>query len=157
MPARIFSSVDLPVPLAPTRAVFSSGVMSQLAFSNRSLWPKRLIKRVLLISVDGMHAVDLKNCTSGISTVNNGAPFCPALAALGKNGVNYVAASTSKPSDSFPGLISIVTGGSPALTGIYYDVAYARNFDAPATDHRKWSCSRTLHSWRTTDRHNHRV
>jgi len=92
----------------------------------------RPIKRVLLISVDGMHAVDLKNCTSGISTVNNGAPFCPALAALGKNGVNYVAASTSKPSDSFPGLISIVTGGSPALTGIYYDVAYARNFDAPA-------------------------
>jgi hypothetical protein len=92
----------------------------------------RPIKRVLLISVDGMHAVDLKNCTSGISTVNNGAPFCPALAALGKTGVNYVAASTSKPSDSFPGLISIVTGGSPALTGIYYDVAYARNFDAPA-------------------------
>ena len=46
--------------------------------------------------------------------------------------MNYVAASTSKPSDSFPGLISIVTGGSPALTGIYYDVAYARNLDAPA-------------------------
>ena len=31
----------------------------------------------------------------------------------------------------FPGLISIVTGGRPALTGIYYDVAYARNLDAP--------------------------
>src|ERR1700728_4777061 len=90
------------------------------------------IKRVLLISVDGMHAVDLQNCVNGISTVNNGAPYCPALAALGKTGINYVAASTSKPSDSFPGLISIVTGGSPALTGIYYDVAYARNLDAPA-------------------------
>jgi hypothetical protein len=90
------------------------------------------IKRVLLISVDGMHAVDFANCASGISTVNSGEPYCPALAALGKTGVNYVAASTSKPSDSFPGLISIVTGGSPALTGIYYDVAYSRNFDAPA-------------------------
>jgi hypothetical protein len=78
-----------------------------------------------------MHAVDFKNCVHGISTVNNGEPYCPALAALGKTGVNYVAASTSKPSDSFPGLISIVTGGSPALTGIYYDVAYARNLDAP--------------------------
>jgi hypothetical protein len=76
--------------------------------------------------------VDLQNCVNGISTVNNGAPYCPALAALGKTGINYVAASTSKPSDSFPGLISIVTGGSPALTGIYYDVAYARNLDAPA-------------------------
>jgi Type I phosphodiesterase / nucleotide pyrophosphatase len=90
------------------------------------------IKRVLLISVDGMHAVDFENCANGISTINGGDPYCPALAALGKTGVNYVAASTSKPSDSFPGLIAIVTGGSPALTGIYYDVAYARNLDAPA-------------------------
>jgi len=89
------------------------------------------IKRVLLISVDGMHAVDFENCANGISTVNNGEPYCPALAALGKSGVNYVAASTSKTSDSFPGLTAIVTGGSPALTGVYYDVAYSRNFDAP--------------------------
>ncbi len=91
------------------------------------------IKRVLLISVDGMHAVDLLNCVNSIGTVNGGDPYCPAMAALQRNGVNYVAASTSKPSDSFPGLIAIVTGGSPALTGIYYDVAYARNLDAPAT------------------------
>ena len=90
------------------------------------------IKRVLLISVDGMHAVDLANCANGISTVNNGQPYCPALAALSKTGINYVAASTSKPSDSFPGLTAIVTGGSPALTGVYYDVAYSRNYDAPA-------------------------
>jgi hypothetical protein len=90
------------------------------------------IKRVLLISVDGMHAVDFKNCASGMSTVNNGEPFCPAMAALARNGINYVAASTSKPSDSFPGLTAIVTGGSPALTGIYYDVAYSRNLDGPA-------------------------
>ena len=90
------------------------------------------IKRVLLISVDGMHAVDFKNCANGISTANNGEPYCPAIAALGKTGVNYVAANTSKPSDSFPGLTAIVTGGSPALTGVYYDVAYSRNYDAPA-------------------------
>jgi hypothetical protein len=90
------------------------------------------IKRVLLISVDGMHAVDFENCAHGMSTINNGQPFCPALAALGKTGVNYVAASTSKPSDSFPGLTAIITGGSPAFTGVYYDVAYSRNYDAPA-------------------------
>ena len=94
-------------------------------------WGRGPIKHVLLVSVDGMHAVDFENCAKGISTINNGEPYCPALAALGKTGVNYVAASTSKPSDSFPGLIAIVTGGSPALTGIYYDVAYARNLDAP--------------------------
>ena len=93
---------------------------------------QRHIKHVLLISVDGMHAVDFTNCANGISTVNNGEPFCPALAALGKTGVNYVAASTTKTSDSFPGLIGLITGGSPAFTGIYYDVAYSRNFDAPA-------------------------
>ncbi len=79
-----------------------------------------------------MHAVDFLNCANGISTVNDGQPYCPALAALGKTGINYVAASTSKPSDSFPGLTAIVTGGSPALTGVYYDVAYSRNYDAPA-------------------------
>jgi hypothetical protein len=90
------------------------------------------IKRVLLISVDGMHAVDFANCANGISTVNNGVPYCPAIAALGATGVNYVAASAAKPSDSFPGLTAIVTGGSPALTGVYYDVAYSRNYDAPA-------------------------
>jgi hypothetical protein len=90
------------------------------------------VKRVLLISVDGMHAVDFLNCAQGVSTVNGGKPFCPAIAALGNSGINYVAASTSKPSDSFPGLTSIVTGGSPALTGIYYDVAYSRALDGPA-------------------------
>lgn len=90
------------------------------------------IQRVLLISIDGMHAVDFLNCANGISTVNNGAPYCPALAALADTGVNYVAASTSKPSDSYPGLAAMITGGSPAFTGVYYDVAYSRNYDGPA-------------------------
>jgi hypothetical protein len=102
------------------------------AIAQNNGFPQGPIKRVLLISVDGMHAVDFLNCAKGISTANNGAPFCPALAALSKTGVNYVAASTSKPSDSFPGLTAIITGGSPALTGVYYDVAYSRNYDAPA-------------------------
>jgi hypothetical protein len=87
---------------------------------------------VLLISIDGMHAVDYRNCAQGISGVNGGAPYCPNLAALGADGVNYVAASTSRPSDSFPGLMAIVTGGTPRTTGVYYDVAYDRSLDAPA-------------------------
>src|SRR5215469_1437889 len=91
------------------------------------------IKHVLLISVDGMHAVDFLNCANGINGINGGAPYCPHIAALAQHGINYVGASTAKPSDSFPGLTAIITGGSPALTGVYYDVAYARNLQGPAT------------------------
>src|SRR5580658_9432380 len=90
------------------------------------------IRHVLLISVDGLHAVDLQNCSRGISGANNGSPYCPNLTALANGGVNYVAASTSKPSDSFPGLMSIVTGATPRTMGIYYDVAYDRTLDGPA-------------------------
>jgi hypothetical protein len=90
------------------------------------------IQRVLLISIDGMHAVDFANCRNGMAGVNGGAPYCPQLSALAKTGVNYTAASTSKPSDSFPGLMSIVTGATPRTMGIYYDVAYDRSLDGPA-------------------------
>lgn len=90
------------------------------------------VKRVMLISIDGMHAIDYANCAHGISGVNGGAPYCPNLAALGHTGVNYVAASTSRPSDSFPGLTAIVSGGTPRTFGVYYDVAYDRSLDAPA-------------------------
>jgi hypothetical protein len=90
------------------------------------------IKHVLLLSIDGMHAVDLYNCTEGIAGVNGGDPYCPNMAALSQTGINYVATSSSKPSDSFPGLAALVTGGSPKSTGLYYDVAYDRSLDAPA-------------------------
>ena len=81
---------------------------------------------VLLISIDGMHAVDFRNCVS--------AGTCPNLAALGRTGVSYTSASTSKPSDSFPGLMTIVSGASPKLLGVYYDVAYDRVLAPPAVD-----------------------
>lgn len=90
------------------------------------------IKHVLLLSIDGMHAVDFLNCANGVAGVNGGEPYCPNLAALGKNAINYTAASTSRPSDSFPGLMSIVTGATPKTMGIYYDVSYDRSLDAPA-------------------------
>ena len=35
------------------------------------------IKRVLLISIDGMHALDFINCAQGISGFNGGAPIAP--------------------------------------------------------------------------------
>ncbi len=81
------------------------------------------IKHVLLISIDGMHALDYENCVSG--------GYCPNLAALGKTGVDYTRTSTSKPSDSFPGLMALVTGGTPRTVGAYYDVAYDRVLAPP--------------------------
>src|SRR5271169_2841339 len=76
------------------------------------------VKHVLLISVDGLHAVDLANYVAG----HPGS----TLAALSEHGVTYTNASTSTPSDSFPGLTSLVTGGSPNSAGFWYDVTWNR-------------------------------
>src|SRR5208282_6654798 len=89
------------------------------------------IRHVLLISIDGMHALDFINCSKGIDEVNNGKPYCPGLAELATTGVNYLDTATSKPSDSFPGLMALVTGGSPRTVGAFYDVAYDRTFAPP--------------------------
>jgi hypothetical protein len=81
------------------------------------------IQHVLLISIDGMHAVDYANCVRSHT--------CPTLAQLGAHGVNYTRTSTSRPSDSFPGLMALVTGGTPRTVGAYYDVAYDRVLAPP--------------------------
>src|SRR5208337_1225639 len=88
-------------------------------------------QHVLLISVDGMHSLDFQNCANGVPGVNNGAPYCPTLAALGATGSTYLNATTSKPSDSFPGLMAIVSGGSPRSVGAFYDVAFDRSLAPP--------------------------
>jgi hypothetical protein len=89
------------------------------------------VKHVLLLSIDGMHAVDFFNCAHGVTGLNGGSPYCPNLATLAGTGINYVATSSSKPSDSAPGLMALVTGGTPRTTGIYYDVAFDRTLDGP--------------------------
>ena len=89
------------------------------------------VRHVLLISIDGMHAVDYLNCSKGIKAVNGGSPYCPQLAELGENGVNYTRTTTSRPSDSFPGLMALVTGGTPKTVGAFYDVAYDRVLAPP--------------------------
>ncbi len=90
-----------------------------------------IIQRVLLVSVDGMHSLDFVNCAKGVPGVNGGAPYCPNLAALGATGTTYFNATTSKPSDSFPGLMALMTGGSPRSVGAFYDVAYDRSLAPP--------------------------
>src|ERR1700732_2002875 len=92
----------------------------------------RGIRHVLLISVDGMHAVDYLNCSKGLAGANGGQPYCPNLAELGETGGNYLDTSTSKPSDFFPGLTATVSGGLARTEGIFYDVAYDRSLNPPA-------------------------
>jgi len=89
------------------------------------------ISHVLLVSIDGMHAVDYLNCSQGVKGINGGQPYCSNLAKLGATAVNYLDTSTSRPSDSFPGLMAIVTGGTPRLMGVFYDVAYDRVLAPP--------------------------
>jgi len=83
------------------------------------------IRHVLLISIDGMHSLDFINCAAGP------VPSCPNLAALKRTAIDYLDASASKPSDSFPGLMAIVSGGSPRTVGAFYDVAYDRVLAPP--------------------------
>jgi hypothetical protein len=90
------------------------------------------IRRVVLLSIDGMHALDYLNCVSGVG--NGGVTYCSHLAALGKTGVNYTRTTASRPSDSFPGLMALVTGGTPRLVGAFYDVAYDRVLAPPLND-----------------------
>src|SRR5207244_1965738 len=84
------------------------------------------IRHVLLLSIDGMHALDFENCASQGT--------CPHLAALATSGVTYPRTSASRRSDSFPGLMALVTGGTPKTVGAYYDVTYDRVLAPPLID-----------------------
>jgi Type I phosphodiesterase / nucleotide pyrophosphatase len=85
---------------------------------------RRDIKHVLLISVDGMHALDLTNYVAAHPN--------SALAQLSGHGITYTNAATPYVSDSFPGLAALVTGGSPITTGLWYDVSFNRKLSPPA-------------------------
>jgi hypothetical protein len=75
-------------------------------------------QHVLLISVDGMHAVDLANYVQNNPNSN--------FAALAGHGVMYPNAFTTAPSDSYPGMLAQVTGASPKTAGLFYDDSYDR-------------------------------
>src|ERR1700687_3820425 len=81
------------------------------------------IKHVLLISVDGLHALDVANYVA--------AHPGSAMAELSKHGITYSNARTPANSDSFPGLLALVTGGSPNSHGLFYDVSYNRSIFDP--------------------------
>lgn len=68
---------------------------------------------VLVLSVDGMHQSDL---TWWVRRHPRS-----ALARLVAGGTQYTHASTTFPSDSFPGMVAQFTGGGPGTTGVVYD------------------------------------
>ncbi len=81
------------------------------------------VKHVLLISIDGMHAVDLSNYVAKNPK--------STLARLAVHAVVYPNALSSFPSDSFPGLLALTTGGTSKSHGVFYDNSYARDLYAP--------------------------
>jgi hypothetical protein len=81
---------------------------------------------VLLISIDGLHAIDLANYVAAHPS--------STLASLQKTGIQYANALTPAPSDSFPGTLALVTGGTPRSTGVFYDDSYDRTYFKPGSD-----------------------
>jgi hypothetical protein len=108
--------------------VFLGGTLPARAGDNDELDPQK-IKHVLLISVDGFHALDLANYVASHPK--------STLAALSASGFTYTNDSTSTPSDSFPGLSALVTGGSPITAGFWYDVTWNRAVAAQALPNPK--------------------
>ncbi len=79
----------------------------------------RHARRTLLISVDGLHAVDLDRFVAAHPQ--------STLASLVRHGLTYTNAYTPAPSDSFPGILALTTGGTPFSTGVFYDDKWDRS------------------------------
>jgi hypothetical protein len=88
--------------------------------------PAKAVKHVLLISVDGLHEVDLARFIAAHPQ--------SALAGLAAHGAHYRNAAAAMPSDSFPGLLAMITGGTPKSTGVYYDDSYDRSLSPPGSN-----------------------
>jgi hypothetical protein len=105
------------------RAMQAAGTVKR-ATKNSS--PRSIVKHILILGIDGLHAFDLENYVQSHPA--------SALAKLKQTGVDYVEAFTSRPSDSFPGILAIVTGGSPFSTGVYYETSYDRLLSPPGSN-----------------------
>src|SRR5437016_5810130 len=96
--------------LATTGAITSLGLCPLAGAAERDA------QRVVVISVYGLLAVEVERFIASYPL--------SALVEVALHAVRYTAASTSMPSYSFPGLLSIVTGGSPASADVFYVVSW---------------------------------
>ena len=104
-------------------AVLGLTLSAPLLAQSQSVAPTTTINHVLLISVDGLHALDVARYIQDHPN--------SALAQLSQHGVTYSNARTPANSDSFPGLLALVTGGSPVSHGLFYDGSYDRTLFDP--------------------------
>ncbi|HEV3112392.1 MAG TPA: alkaline phosphatase family protein [Candidatus Binataceae bacterium] len=111
----VLTVVALVLPIVEAAGFASDG--------GRGLRSDHHIKRVLFISVDGMHALDLANYVRDHPD--------STLAKLSAHGITYTQAWTSRPSDSFPGTLAEFTGGSPISTGVWYCLSYDHKLSPP--------------------------
>jgi hypothetical protein len=103
-------------------------------------------RHVLLISVDGLHALDVSKY---IATHPHS-----ALAELASHGATYSGANTPQNSDSFPGLLALVTGGSPLTSGLFYDVSYDRTIFDPTNTTCSGTAGNTMVFDESIDKYN---
>ncbi|WP_204259622.1 alkaline phosphatase family protein [Lichenicola cladoniae] len=116
--------------ISSKRAVLSASavslVVSLSAGGSATAASNTPYRHVLLVSVDGLHGIDLSNILAS-------AKGFPTLKLLGQHAVVYPNAFTSAPSDSFPGMVGQVTGGTPYSAGVFYDDSYDRTLYAPGS------------------------
>jgi hypothetical protein len=115
--------------MRPLRILLSSSLFGSVALlaasaglASAAEYPRPAVgttyKHVLLISVDGLHAIDLANWLEQHPASN--------IAKLAGHGIIYPNAFTTAPSDSYPGMLALVSGATPATAGLFYDDSYDR-------------------------------
>src|SRR5882757_7185590 len=82
--------------------------------------------RVLLVSIAGMHDFDFARFVAAHPD--------SALAKLRKRGALYTQALAPVPSDSFPGMLALVTGALPKQSGVFYDDTWDRALSPAGSD-----------------------
>ena len=83
-------------------------------------------KHVLLISIDGLHALDLANYVAAHPDSTLASWSRPGL-------LSQCADDHARPTPS-RALLAQVTGGTPKSTGVFYDDSFDRTYFAPGSD-----------------------
>ena len=83
------------------------------------------IQHVLILSFDGLHALDLALFVRAHPN--------SSFAQLAHRGITYTNAVSTIPSDATPGMLALATGGTPNATGVYYGDGYDRTLSPPGS------------------------
>jgi predicted AlkP superfamily pyrophosphatase or phosphodiesterase len=108
----------LGVGAACAAALIALGLAQPTTAASRGTAFKGEIRHALVISVDGMHASDFDYYV--------GRHADSAMAQLARRGITFPNARTPVLGDSSPGLVSMWTGGTPTVTGVFYSPMFDR-------------------------------